>query len=234
MAAWNRRQEAFSLLLLDVDRFKKLNDEHGHLAGDQVLAAIGRSLRGGVRREDAVARYGGEEFAILLPNTSLDQAIHVAQKVREGVAGTSVHHNDQQFAVTLSGGLAMIATHERGESLIQRADAALYAAKAAGRNCVFVHDGVDCRSAEDFQRLGQRPAGFAAELAELIHSPDDRRQEAGASSDEADIEVGVYLPREMISAELAETCEELRRLVEARGQRPDEAAPRRDRNESLT
>ena len=86
MSAWNRRKEVFSLLMLDVDHFKKLNDQHGHLAGDQVLAAIGRALRAAIRREDAVARYGGEEFAILLPNTSLEQATPVAQNVREAVA----------------------------------------------------------------------------------------------------------------------------------------------------
>ncbi len=89
MAAWNRRHDVFSLVMLDVDHFKKLNDRHGHLAGDQVLAAIGRALRGAIRREDAVARYGGEEFAILLPATPLDQAVMVAQKVREAVARNS-------------------------------------------------------------------------------------------------------------------------------------------------
>ena len=72
MGAWNRRRDVFSLLLLDVDHFKKLNDRYGHLAGDQVLATIGRALRGAIRREDAVARFGGEEFAILLPSTSLE------------------------------------------------------------------------------------------------------------------------------------------------------------------
>ena len=117
MAAWNRRQEVFSLLMLDVDHFKKLNDEHGHLAGDQVLAAIGRALRGAVRREDAVARYGGEEFAILLPNTSLEQARQVAQNVRDAVARVAVNHNGQKIAVTVSGGLAMI---ERERALPSR------------------------------------------------------------------------------------------------------------------
>ena len=91
MGAWNRRHEVFSLVLLDVDHFKKLNDQHGHLAGDQVLAAIGRALRGAIRREDAIARYGGEEFAILLPSTSLEQATLAAEKVREAVARTVVH-----------------------------------------------------------------------------------------------------------------------------------------------
>jgi diguanylate cyclase len=216
LAAWTRRQEPFALLLLDVDHFKKLNDQHGHLAGDQVLAAIGRVLRGAVRREDAVARYGGEEFAILLPNTTLDQAVHVAQNVRSAVAAMSILHHGQQLAVTLSGGLAAIGANERGDSLIHRADAALYTAKAAGRNCVFVHDGGECRSAEDFERQGNRPAGFAAELVELIHAPENRRQQEGEASADSELELGVYLPREMISAELAQTCDELRRFVEER------------------
>jgi diguanylate cyclase len=224
MAAWNRRQEAFSLLLLDVDHFKKLNDVHGHLAGDQVLAALGRALRGAVRREDAVARYGGEEFAILLPNTSLEEAIHVARKVRETVAATSVDHHGQQFAVTVSGGLAMIGTNERPESLIHRADAALYTAKAAGRNCAFVHDGAECRSAEDFRQQGGGPAGFAAELVNLINLPDAQRQQVGDSSEDGATDFGTYLSHETISAELAQTCEELRRFVEGRSEWPQAAA----------
>ena len=112
MGAWNRRREVFSLLLLDVDHFKKLNDQHGHLAGDQVLAAIGGALRGAIRREDAVARYGGEEFAILLPNTSLEQAAHVAQKVREAVGADGRRTQSAKIAVTVSGGLATIEPNE--------------------------------------------------------------------------------------------------------------------------
>ena len=233
MAAWNRRQEVFSLLLLDVDHFKKLNDQHGHLAGDQVLAAIGRALRSAVRREDTVARYGGEEFAILLPNTSLGQAIHVAQKVRGAVAASSVDHNGQPLAVTLSGGLAMIVAKERAESLIQRADAALYMAKAAGRNRAFVHDGIDFRSAEDFQNQTPRAPGSPAELLALINSPEAPREAVDASSGESEIAVGAYLPRESISPELAESCEALRRYVEEHGQCAQDAEPRRDRKEPI-
>ena len=132
MGAWNRRREVFSLLLFDVDHFKKLNDQHGHLAGDQVLAAVGSALRGAIRREDAIARYGGEEFAILLPNTTMEQAAEVAQKVREAAARTVVEHNQYEIRVTVSGGIATIQPNETVEMLIQRADSALYAAKAAG------------------------------------------------------------------------------------------------------
>jgi diguanylate cyclase (GGDEF)-like protein len=234
MSSWSRRKEVFSLLMLDVDHFKKLNDEHGHLAGDQVLAMIGRLLRGAVRREDAVARYGGEEFAILLPSTSLEQAIHVAHKVRETVVATPIQHDGRQLSITVSGGLATIGGSERPESLIQRADAALYLAKAAGRNCTFVHDGVDCRSAEDFERQGPRPAGFMAELVQLINSPDAAARVNCDTSPDGDLDFGTYLPREAISTELAQTCEELRRFVEERSQRADEAATHGESHESTT
>ncbi|HEX2475655.1 MAG TPA: GGDEF domain-containing protein, partial [Lacipirellulaceae bacterium] len=147
MAAWKRRQEIFSLLIVDVDHFKKLNDQHGHLAGDQMLAAMGKALRSAIRREDAVARYGGEEFAMLLPHTSLEQGVQVAQNVRDAVARISVDHNGQQLTVTASAGLATIQTDEHAELLIHRADAALYAAKGAGRNCAFLHDGTSCQPA---------------------------------------------------------------------------------------
>jgi diguanylate cyclase len=229
MAAWNRRSEVFSLLLLDVDHFKKLNDRHGHLTGDQVLAAIGRALRGAIRREDAVARYGGEEFAILFPATTLDQAIGVAQKIREAVARTAVNRNNQQITVTVSGGLATIEPNERVEVLIQRADSALYAAKAAGRNCAFLHNGIDCQPADqaaDVAGSSIDPAktGPVSRLVELINAPQAQQPAANESSQEQSLEFGTYLPREAISAELAQTCQELRRFLEERGTRA-EAAP---------
>ncbi|MCI0333371.1 MAG: GGDEF domain-containing protein [Planctomycetes bacterium] len=215
MSAWKRRQEMFSLLLLDVDHFKQLNDEHGHLVGDQVLAAIGRTLRGAVRREDAVARYGGEEFAILLPNTSLEQAGHVAEKICDAVAAGTVDYNGQKVAVTVSGGLAEIAPPDTADSIIQRADAALYAAKASGRNRTCTHDGSETCL----------PVGPAGRLVELIHSADPESYSADASTANQPIDVGTYLERDVISAELAQTCEELRRCVAERGQREPDAAP---------
>ena len=183
MGAWNRRRDVFSLLLLDVDHFKKLNDRYGHLAGDQVLATIGRALRGAIRREDAVARFGGEEFAILLPSTSLEQAIQAAQKVREAVARVSISRGGQQIAVTVSGGLATIESNERVEALIQRADSALYAAKGAGRNCTFLHNGIDCRLAEGSQSEMAQSSSSAARLVELINSPDAHKPPADEPQD---------------------------------------------------
>ncbi|HEX3598526.1 MAG TPA: GGDEF domain-containing protein, partial [Lacipirellulaceae bacterium] len=170
MGAWNRRREVFSLLMLDVDHFKKLNDIYGHLAGDQVLAAVAGVMRVAIRREDAIARYGGEEFAILLPNTSLEQAALVAHKVREAAGRTVLNHNEHAITITVSGGLATIQPNEPVESLIQRADAALYAAKAAGRNCSFAHNGVECVLADGAVAVASR--GASNQLVELINSQD--------------------------------------------------------------
>jgi diguanylate cyclase len=221
MGAWNRRRELFSLMLFDVDHFKKLNDRHGHLAGDQVLASLGGTLRGAIRREDAIARYGGEEFAILLPNTSLEQATLVAQKVRDAVGRTVVNHNGQTIAVTMSGGIATIQANERVETLIQRADAALYAAKAAGRNCAFLHDGSQCRLADGSVSI--QSLGPAAQLVELINTPGSEKPpvEPPATNQntvDGTTGFGSFLPQEGISLTLAETCQELRRFFEQRAQ----------------
>jgi diguanylate cyclase len=213
MSAWNRRKEVFSLLLLDVDHFKKLNDAHGHLAGDQVLAAIGKSLRSAVRREDSVARYGGEEFAILLPNTTLDQAAIVAEKVRDSIARAAIEYDHQKLTVTASGGLAVIELNDTAELLIQRADAALYAAKASGRNRTCAYDGGANLS-----------AGPEAHLVELIQSADSDKHNTDALR-AGPVDYGSFLQRDVISAELADACEELRRFVEQRGQHQTEVAP---------
>jgi diguanylate cyclase len=225
MAAWNRRREPFALLMLDVDHFKKLNDEHGHLAGDQMLAAMGRALRAAIRREDAVARYGGEEFAILLPNTTLEQATHVVHNVRASVAQVVVNHNGRQLTVTASGGLAAIQTNEPAESLIQRADAALYAAKGAGRNCAYFHNQGECHPVAGLQSERQKPASPAEKIVELIHSPDLESQLANDSEYPIDKEFGAYLTRDEISAELSQTCEELRQFLEERAHRAEHTPP---------
>jgi diguanylate cyclase len=222
MSAWNRRQEVFSLLLVDVDHFKKLNDLHGHVAGDQVLAAIGRALRGAIRREDSVARYGGEEFAVLLPNTTLEQAVRVGQKVREAVARVVVAHNGHQISVTASGGLASIVMNERAETLIQRADSALYAAKGAGRNCAFVHDGEQCRPADGLRSPGARAVD---QLVDMINAPGASEEPVEEALEDQVLEFGTYLPREAISVELAQTCQELKRHVEQCAEQAEEVAP---------
>lgn len=145
LAAHAKHGEAFSVLLLDLDYFKQINDQYGHMVGDRMLVAVSAALRRGLRQEDAVARYGGEEFAILLPDTTLEEGIVVAHKVNGIVARSAIEEGGIRLNVTASAGLAMITLSEDGQSLLGRADAALYAAKGAGRNGAFLHNGIECR-----------------------------------------------------------------------------------------
>lgn len=122
----------FSLLMLDLDRFKAYNDEFGHLAGDQVLRVTGHLLGAALRPSDTAARYGGEEFALLLPDTDETGASEVAARILDAFRSYAW----PQCAVTISIGVAQSARGDDAENLIQRADAALYDAKHAGRDRV--------------------------------------------------------------------------------------------------
>jgi len=120
----------FSLLMLDLDRFKVYNDDFGHLAGDEVLRITGHLLGAALRPSDLAARYGGEEFALLLPDTDVTRAAEVAARILDAFRGFAW----PQRAVTISIGVAQSATNDAATDLIRRADAALYDAKHAGRN----------------------------------------------------------------------------------------------------
>jgi diguanylate cyclase (GGDEF)-like protein len=126
-----------SLVLVDIDHFKHVNDAHGHDAGDAVLRTIARMLSDGVRTVDLCARFGGEELAILLPQTTADGAFELADRLRRRIAGRPIRYNETEIAVTASFGVASypdVVLNRDG--LFQAADAALYEAKHAGRNCV--------------------------------------------------------------------------------------------------
>jgi diguanylate cyclase len=128
-----------SLLVLDVDHFKKFNDTYGHQVGDQVLKLLGAVLKNNVKGQDTAARYGGEEFAVILPNTSLDNALKVAETIRVQVAGKSVvqrNSGEKLGQITISIGVAQYVRGETMEQVIHRADQALYCAKGTGRNRV--------------------------------------------------------------------------------------------------
>jgi diguanylate cyclase (GGDEF)-like protein/PAS domain S-box-containing protein len=137
-----RERQPFSLILCDIDFFKRYNDHYGHLKGDDCLKAVADCIKGSVRRPaDLVARYGGEEFGILLPNTSFEGAYHMAEKIREAVSGMNREHAASAVgnSVTLSLGVATVMPSEESsspEKLLKSADKALYASKAAGRNRV--------------------------------------------------------------------------------------------------
>jgi diguanylate cyclase (GGDEF)-like protein len=125
-----------SVIMLDIDHFKKFNDNYGHQFGDSVLKSVARVLQQMVRSEDIAARYGGEEFCVLLPDTGWDRAVAVAERVREAIASTKTRFEGEELAVTVSLGVAQLDTQRdySAKSLIERADKALYAAKREGRN----------------------------------------------------------------------------------------------------
>ena len=132
-----RHPSPLSVLMLDLDHFKRVNDEHGHAAGDAVLAAAAGALRDELRAVDVGARFGGEEFLAVLPDTPLDDAMRVAERVRRRIAALSTVHDGASIEVTVSIGVAQLGVDESIVDLIARADAALYAAKRGGRDrCV--------------------------------------------------------------------------------------------------
>jgi diguanylate cyclase len=131
------RGAPFSMLLVDVDRFKSINDRFGHLAGDRVLASIAAIVKAETRQSDVVARYGGEEIAVLMPATSIRVAERVAERIRESVAGQSLAVDGTQFQVTVSIGVSGSETASVVFPVVfKAADDALYDAKNKGRNRV--------------------------------------------------------------------------------------------------
>ena len=128
-----------SLMILDVDSFKDINDSHGHLAGDHVLIEIARQLTQNARATDTPVRYGGDEFLVLLVGMNVGDAHAVAERLRLAVSGVRVAHGQSMLAVTVSIGVATMDSSACAlPDLIARADRALYAAKKAGRNRVFI------------------------------------------------------------------------------------------------
>lgn len=127
------------LLMIDVDHFKSINDQYGHPMGDEVLRRIADTLvRQFLRREDFVARYGGEEFVVVIPDTTLQNAKKRAERVREAVEELALDCAKGTLKVTISIGISSLAEGDSGKSWLSRADAALYEAKASGRNAVHV------------------------------------------------------------------------------------------------
>ena len=130
-----RYEVPLSVVLIDVDRLKEINDTLGHIAGDAALIGLANRLRDTSRRADIVARYGGDEFVLLLPQTDTAGATVLAERLRAGIeAGTAA--NPQANGLTISAGIATLAAGEDPQQLIARADTALYQSKHTGRNRV--------------------------------------------------------------------------------------------------
>jgi len=140
-----RHGQDLSVVLLDADRFKALNDRHGHGAGDEVLRGLAQRLRGRVREEDVVARFGGEEFLVILPDTGAEGAATAAEDLRAAVAAEPFPIGRIALRLTVSVGWATWSGEDL-ERLIARADRGLYAAKEAGRDCVKPGDGAGAPS----------------------------------------------------------------------------------------
>lgn len=135
-----RRGTPYALLAVDVDHFKRVNDEHGHAVGDEALVHVARALRESLRSDDCVARMGGEEFCALLGDCDRDEALAHAERLRGAVAATPLRLADgRPLRLTVSVGVALAADAVEPRALLEQADGALYAAKDAGRNRVVLH-----------------------------------------------------------------------------------------------
>lgn len=134
VSLWQRYHNSLLLAVIDVDHFKRVNDDFGHLAGDKVLKIIGTQLSKKLRRTDFIARFGGEEFVVLLPNTSVEEGEPLIQALRAAIEACPFHFKGERVTITCSAGLTAFQTGEGSKQAFERADQALYRAKRGGRN----------------------------------------------------------------------------------------------------
>lgn len=143
LARLRRYKSRTTLLILDVDHFKKFNDTYGHLAGDWVLKEVAKAIKDSIRLEDLAARFGGEEFSVLLIQCDPEKGYMIGERIRSAIQARQVEFNGQHLSVTCSVGVAHMSTEQPladSATLIDRADQALYAAKRGGRNRTSVYD----------------------------------------------------------------------------------------------
>lgn len=127
------------LILIDIDDFKRVNDTHGHLAGDKALMMVANLLMAGIRKSDIASRYGGEEFALLAPHSNLEHTSEVAERLRRTIEEACIVDGEHAFSITISAGVALTNANDRNyNDMIKRADEALYEAKRTGKNQVVI------------------------------------------------------------------------------------------------
>ena len=137
MARWQRYQTPFSFAILDIDFFKRINDEYGHAAGDKALVIVAKLMMKIVRKTDLIFRIGGEEFVIIMPGTDSQQAGQLVEKIRQSVSATEIHFKQKRVNLTLSAGFTAVREGDDEDSIFERTDKAMYRAKHSGRNCQF-------------------------------------------------------------------------------------------------
>ncbi len=135
-----RKPGEFSVMLLDVDLFKRVNDRHGHAVGDEVLRRMTVRVQDTLRGSDLFGRWGGEEFIVLMPDTAIGEAVQAAERLRQAIHELEFAGEDTRFGITVSIGVAQLEAAETADMLVQRVDKALYAAKHAGRDRVTVYE----------------------------------------------------------------------------------------------
>ncbi|HED19003.1 MAG TPA: diguanylate cyclase [Gammaproteobacteria bacterium] len=136
IARCEKTGQPLAVIMADLDHFKVVNDTEGHLVGDRVLAEVAARIKAALREFDLVGRYGGEEFVVLLENTSPHTAHQIAERIRQRIGSQPVHAAGQQVEITVSQGIGMWVEGDDRQSLLKRADEAMYAAKNAGRDCI--------------------------------------------------------------------------------------------------
>ena len=133
---FKRYKEEWALLILDIDHFKKFNDDYGHQLGDKVLKSVAGTVRDSIRVSDQIFRYGGEEFVVILSRVNNKTTPQLAKKICREVERDYFVHNEQKLKVTISIGGAVVTDNDTEQSLFERADKAMYKAKHTGRNRV--------------------------------------------------------------------------------------------------
>ena len=138
MARYERSNISFTLIIGDIDYFKKVNDTYGHECGDKVLASFSKIFKNNTRKQDSISRWGGEEFLLLLPDTNQDQGYLLAEKLRTIIERTGFYKDSVKIQLTITFGVSTIRAGQTVNELISEADEALYEGKRRGRNCVVV------------------------------------------------------------------------------------------------
>lgn len=138
LSRFNRKGESFSLLMIDVDNFKTINDSYGHECGDYVLKNLAGVIQSVLRNHDMFARWGGEEFVIMLPGTDINNAKTVAEKITNCVKAHTINYIDNLIGLTITIGVVQHQAGDDLDSLVKRADEAMYRGKKNGKNCVII------------------------------------------------------------------------------------------------